>query len=1037
MKKNVKILFSLIVGLIICSTVTAYAWDSKDLKASYDGRYCYYQGQGNQKINEEIMNKIENTVTNTGEGIQFTLPKADGISSYTIVMGGKTIKTASAGSKVTIKAEDANQKQIQIYRNASANVCRFSETNTKSDKASSCTSHNEACTIGYLNVFSDSYVFSGNVDSLATLTEKRNYTDGISTITIERKKEQATLTNGKKVDFKVDVYSVSNTGMKKLTSLKDTASSASFSIKPRGAINTIFVQYVATSGDARGAILASGDENYIGYEENTTKNTDYCKQILKNYKGFGNFMTICDPSSKYIDYGSNLDNETLKKKYTVFEEFYKEIIDTKVGTNSSLLTSVKKTSNPREKQELFCKFNQAKNQTETYTYDTREESEYFIKVCRETVKIVYDSPKLVSNNGGGFTYDVKIIPTVECYAKIKDDAWEKLVNATAGTQCTVKNACWGRDSKYPNYRDKGYWDGGPSEDFDACVNTCDNGKYTQACINSCYDKVYGNYKTSNTNILYSSSNNSLLNISYSGEYADDYTKYSDEWCSLPEKKDDPDGSKSSYTVKHHDSNGNPIGNHHTGKGQFYCVKAKAGNNWININKYFRTGSCESTCYTTITNPDTKNSKKFTNTHFDKSHDEIDVSVDSDNYVKELGCFLNTAGESISLNEKEIKDFVNEWKRIYAEVENMNEKGKNPTNNYDGAKYTYSIHDSSERFCDNKEWITYEEGSSKNPLSVTKSTKDIKLGFPNTCLKNGSVTSKNGCCTKEEGLSGGNKFYMAVTTENNINNVFYWPTDKANFDALEKETINKIRDNAQGKLQGITLPRYDADTYANESTKEYCTNEAGFNYNIKAKLEKLGFLGDDNNKWNFDINCFYGYYDNNFASCGAKWKEMDTDGDGQNDTKVITEDLCKDAQGNENKPVTTLVDNYLFRTVDVTNLFNNSNVKPWNWQTSETTKAVTESFQNRKINYIIDPDKTVENIQSTGYAYTDLRNFRFVMNSANMREIRKYNENENRITTAHCNTKDLGCSNNFIRDTKYFEKTDISNGIGVFNSIRDK
>ena len=40
--------------------------------------------------------------------------------------------------------------------------------------------------------------------------------------------------------------------------------------------------------------------------------------------------------------------------------------------------------------------------------------------------------------------------------------------------------------------------GGPTEDFDACVQECDGGKYTQSCIDSCYTKVYEEGKTYST-----------------------------------------------------------------------------------------------------------------------------------------------------------------------------------------------------------------------------------------------------------------------------------------------------------------------------------------------------------------------------------------------------------------------------------------------------------------------------------------------------------------------------------------------------------
>ena len=66
------------------------------------------------------------------------------------------------------------------------------------------------------------------------------------------------------------------------------------------------------------------------------------------------------------------------------------------------------------------------------------------KRYRVTVKVEYDTPKLVSTNGGGFKYDIKVKPTVTCYARIRDDAWEKLYKT--GGKCKLEHECYGYDN---------------------------------------------------------------------------------------------------------------------------------------------------------------------------------------------------------------------------------------------------------------------------------------------------------------------------------------------------------------------------------------------------------------------------------------------------------------------------------------------------------------------------------------------------------------------------------------------------------------
>lgn len=101
--------------------------------------------------------------------------------------------------------------------------------------------------------------------------------------------------------------------------------------------------------------------------------------------------------------------------------------------------------------------------------------------CKESYTAVGDRPKLVYA-GAGFTYVSTFTATRTC--TLRQNAQVVLkpqCHYSCETTCTYsESAGTVTDNK-----------GGPNEDFDACVNTCDGGKYTQSCINSCYEKVYG------------------------------------------------------------------------------------------------------------------------------------------------------------------------------------------------------------------------------------------------------------------------------------------------------------------------------------------------------------------------------------------------------------------------------------------------------------------------------------------------------------------------------------------------------------------
>ncbi len=1009
MKNKMKILMGILLTSI-CFPSFVQAYSSKDL-TSGDDRYCVYENGTN--VNSTIMNQI--TYKDMNDNYNITIPKGYG-PLYFVYNGKQIASEVPEGSTFTIaKSKIKNGKQVQVHRKTTSSICTLGDSKKSGTKFICDKQNNKTCAVGYMKFTTSNCV--ADEEDLATLFNNslevgRNYNNATTSIQIATSSKYYAkvfiLNNAKEENVKV----ITKNGTK-------------YSIPKSYLQNsnvTVYIEYYFANGSCKNKYAGRADITIKGFKTNNLKSV--CNGLTAAQK---NLIDEC--SNNYLDADSTLTKEKLEGKFKVVKEL-SSIKQTSVGNAD--LAGIKKTSSDRAKKELFCKFNQKLNTTTKYSYNTYEEiDDYFVKVCQETVTITYDSPKLVTNNGGGLTYDVTVTPTVSCYAKIKDDAWEKLYSSNKGTTCKFDHACYGYDKWSPSHFDNGTYDAGPNEEFDSCIKACDNGKYTQSCINSCYSSIYGSkFKSLNYNSTSETSN--IFNIAYSRGYSDNKTKYSDEWCILP-----PSSGSGRYTKSWEKDKRYYYVNDHYYPGSYKCVQTKDENgNNVNVLKYFETLSCGSKCSTTITG---KNNQRVVVKDADFANK---VKVDADHKIntvsgKKLDCFVNVDGNEISINEKEIQDFVNKWKALVEEIEEINKNGAD----YSKAKYTYTIHDSTESYCDNtnKNYVTYTNKSSTTPLDVTTSKQNIKLGFPNTCLKNGSYKSKKGCCSTTDGMTGGKKFYMAITTERDINNVYNWPVDAdANFTKEEKSTIQAVRDDVEKKITG-GLKVWDANTVANADTKEACdANGYKFNYNIKVKLENLGVLGNDGG-WNFDINCFYGYYDPNIGSCGIERKETDIDGDGELDTVYIKESLCNEGDPSKqtegaNTQTTTLVNDYIFRTVDVSDLFNQSAV-PWNWKTSNTTKAANSLLKAQGITYKIDPDTLVKNIEDTGYAYSNYRNFQFVITSTNMRNIRSYNSNNPNITKTSCSDKKLGCSNSFIKNKSYSGDYNIVEG--TFNNMRDR
>lgn len=133
--------------------------------------------------------------------------------------------------------------------------------------------------------------------------------------------------------------------------------------------------------------------------------------------------------------------------------------------------------------------------------------------CEEGVKVEY-GPPIASKAGLCFEYKVRVTSHVNCYATAEPPVPVQSVYQV----CTPTPDCV-HDSGYVLDR------AGPSEDFAACVNECDGGKYTLKCSKKCYKKVYG---TSNNNIssyLYDDYVTEIANIDHTKDCTDPYGCY--------------------------------------------------------------------------------------------------------------------------------------------------------------------------------------------------------------------------------------------------------------------------------------------------------------------------------------------------------------------------------------------------------------------------------------------------------------------------------------------------------------------------------
>ncbi len=104
--------------------------------------------------------------------------------------------------------------------------------------------------------------------------------------------------------------------------------------------------------------------------------------------------------------------------------------------------------------------------------------------CKEVVTVEY-GPPVASKAGLCFGYKVKVTSRVNCSAKEPNEPRKQ-------GYCTPSPGC----NHGHGFKDRA---AGPSEDFDACVEQCDGGKYTSKCSVQCYNKVYNSSANALTN----------------------------------------------------------------------------------------------------------------------------------------------------------------------------------------------------------------------------------------------------------------------------------------------------------------------------------------------------------------------------------------------------------------------------------------------------------------------------------------------------------------------------------------------------------
>lgn len=155
-----------------------------------------------------------------------------------------------------------------------------------------------------------------------------------------------------------------------------------------------------------------------------------------------------------------------------------------------------KVSDITKTNSLSCDYGKTDGKTvKKYTYtSTKNVTNNCVTTCREDIIVTLDPP-VITQSGMCFSYVVDIKSKVACSSKYTGEKPKRYQG------CIASSYCSGGTDK-----------GGPNEEFDSCVASCDNGQYTQSCINKCYTNVYEkNTKTTKVSTSNESETKQYLN----------------------------------------------------------------------------------------------------------------------------------------------------------------------------------------------------------------------------------------------------------------------------------------------------------------------------------------------------------------------------------------------------------------------------------------------------------------------------------------------------------------------------------------------
>ena len=573
-----------------------------------------------------------------------------------------------------------------------------------------------------------------------------------------------------------------------------------------------------------------------------------------------------------------------------------------------------------------------------------------VTTCEEHVELNFSDP-VATQAGMCFQYLIEIKSVVECDSNYIAPPPSRPTVCTPYPYCSLPSG-WEGDA------------GGPSEDFDSCVMECDGGEYSQSCIDSCYNQVYGNEAynedvsddlanrtslfNSNYSLLTINSRPTALQVVDNNCISTDNVSYynSEQILALYNFRQSnpggyynggtwvPSGSCPSYIAPYYFSSyamtqrtvgmlhGNirPYNQHSA----YYYVNPYT--NGILRSQYDYGGVCQSTCY----------------------------------WINSCGAdTVLTAGQA----EEQYQEALRQYEAEKAACESKAATCSNETTEY---KIVVDNLDGNDSYNDNDKSDWQEEFNSEQKLNSTNVTGD----FPDM------VILTDGSC--EDGEDDPWHYHNIITFPGT------WINNKTgqtvhSIQPGHEDFYTNIGNEYCTKLNSIPVNTAWYEWKVNQDERELTDAEkqeinADIEMNIRGSIENYGYFG-----WNFDIECFYALIKDPSDCVGDSCDDSLSDGGNTGG---------ESGQDNGGASPTT---NFTFRSISLDNLFPSSEAGETTRETGFNWSCEATNLENP--DYIVQPVALREEIERLGdsiYEGDEYLDYHIVLTPETMNKIRAYN-----------------------------------------------